>query len=438
MSVAVEGKEVEKTLTLVGQLEQGLVLLLAGRVVLLLHELELENSDRALSAEDRGPRNGLGLIGESPSLARVRQQILKVADLSVTVLIRGETGTGKELVARSIYENSDRKDLPLVTVNMAAITPSLAASELFGSEKGAFTGAHQRRQGYFQKAGEGTIFLDEIGDAPIEVQVLLLRALETGEIQPVGGRTATAKQVKARILAATDSNLEQAVSDGKFKSPLLHRLSSFEIVLPPLRERREDFGRLFFFFLEKYFRELLAGKAGGPTAFPRVSARLVAKLATFDWPGNVRQLANFVRQLVVESRGLEEIGPSEGEIAALVRQAGVTTACAMPSLGQPSKPALARKRISYRDTDDVNEDELFQAMRSCEWRIGEAASILGVSRPSLYNLIDKSPHLRRATEIRRKEIADKLKSGKTLDELVAGFKVSKRALKLRMRDLGLR
>ena len=199
------------------------MLLLAGRIVLVLHPMPPAPAREV---------EGLGLTGDSAAMAQVRADVRRVADLEVAVLLRGETGTGKELVARAIHRRSPRRSRPYLAVNMGAIPPALAAAELFGAARGAFTGADQRRTGYFSQAHGGTLFLDEIGETPPEVQVLLLRALETGEIQPVGAEAP--RRVDVRVLAATDADLEAAIAAGRFRAPLLHRLNGYEIRLPAL------------------------------------------------------------------------------------------------------------------------------------------------------------------------------------------------------------
>ncbi|MEO1088096.1 MAG: sigma-54 factor interaction domain-containing protein, partial [Acidobacteriota bacterium] len=219
-------------------LESGVVLQLAESVVLLLHLRD---------PVPQRTRHHYGLVGDSDLLLRVRRDIERVAALHVPVLLRGETGTGKEMVARALHEHSHRQAGPFVTVNMAAIPPSLAASELFGAERGAFTGAERPRAGYFEQAHGGTLFLDEIGETPDEIQPLLLRALESGEIQRVGA--GSKRTVDVRLIAATDAALEQRVMGGQFRAPLLHRLAGFDIRLPPLTDRRDDLGRLVRFFI---------------------------------------------------------------------------------------------------------------------------------------------------------------------------------------------
>ncbi|MGZ3460748.1 MAG: sigma-54 factor interaction domain-containing protein, partial [Archangium sp.] len=205
------------------ELAAGVPLELSGRVVLLLHQA----SNRA-----RAPGDTLGMVGESPGIRRVREHIQRIADLHVPVLVRGETGTGKELVAQAIHQHGPRKGHHFISVNLGAIPKELAAAELFGAHRGAFTGATRDREGFFRAAQGGTLFLDEVGEAPPEVQVMLLRVLETGELYAVGGHTPLKTDV--RLIAATDANLEEHIREGRFKAPLLHRLAGYEIRLPPL------------------------------------------------------------------------------------------------------------------------------------------------------------------------------------------------------------
>ncbi|MEM8932895.1 MAG: sigma 54-interacting transcriptional regulator [Acidobacteriota bacterium] len=278
-------------------LDRGIVLLLAERIALLLHPMDVISGS--------GPT--YGLVGESREVYALRQQISRVADLGVPVLLRGETGTGKEMVARALHQSSSRRSNAFVAVNMGAIPPTLAASELFGSVKGAFTGADRRRRGFFTQASGGTLFLDEIGETPGEVQAMLLRTLETGVVHAVGAETSQA--VDVRVLAATDADLESEIEAGRFRAPLLHRLSGYAIRLPPLRERRDDIGRLLLFFLREELSTL--GEAwrldAGDRRHPWLPGALVARLASYSWPGNVRQLRNIARQLVIANRGARHL-----------------------------------------------------------------------------------------------------------------------------------
>jgi two-component system nitrogen regulation response regulator GlnG len=255
------------------EVDRGVVLLLANRLVLLLSRLA---PVPALGLPD------FGLVGEGPSMVQLRREIQRVAGLPISVLIRGETGTGKELIASAIHQASPRARGPYLAVNMAAIPQSLAAAELFGAARNAFTGADRSREGYFTRANGGTLFLDEVGETPLDVQALLLRALEAGEIQTVGGAP---HRVDVRLIAATDARLEENVAAGRFRAPLLHRLGGYQIHVPPLRQRREDFGVLFLHFLRKELEVLGEPQRLSAPERPWVPAPLVAYLADYDWPG---------------------------------------------------------------------------------------------------------------------------------------------------------
>ena len=226
-------------------------------------------------------------MGGSPAIAQVIQQVTQVAESNFTVLVQGETGTGKELVARAIHQQSPRRPAPFVAVDCGAIPETLVESELFGHERGAFTGAQARREGHFQLAKGGTLFLDEIGNVPLATQAKLLRALEQREVNPLGATRAVA--VDARIIAATNSELEESVKAGRFRADLYYRLSEFTIALPPLRSRREDIMHLSQRFLDEVSMELRR-------PVRRIADEAMQVLLHHDWPGNVRELRNVVRK----------------------------------------------------------------------------------------------------------------------------------------------
>jgi formate hydrogenlyase transcriptional activator len=245
-----------------------------------------EDLDRASMFEE--------VVGSSPALQRVLGQVAKVAQTDSTVLLLGETGTGKELVARAVHKRSRRASGAFIRVNCAAIPPSLVASELFGHEKGAFTGAVQRRLGRFEAADGGTIFLDEIGELPPEAQVSLLRVLQEREIERVGSSRPIA--VDVRVLAATNSDLEAAVERGTFREDLFYRLNVFPIRLPPLRERAEDIPILVEYLVDRFARQ--TGKI-----IRNIEKQTLQRLTAYDWPGNVRELQNVIERAVVLSEG---------------------------------------------------------------------------------------------------------------------------------------
>ena len=246
--------------------------------------------------EEPGVVQGPDIIGEAPSMQEVFRAIGRLARSNITVLINGESGTGKELVARALHRHSPRADRPFIALNMAAIPRDLLESELFGHERGSFTGAQARREGRFEQADRGTLFLDEIGDMPAELQTRLLRVLADGEFYRVGGVAPI--RVDVRIIAATHQHLEELVRQGRFREDLFHRLNVIRIHLPALRDRREDIPLLMRHFLVQAAKEL-----GCETKILLPSA--VEQLKRLDWPGNVRQLENTARWLTVMASGKE-------------------------------------------------------------------------------------------------------------------------------------
>ncbi|TSC33938.1 sigma 54-interacting transcriptional regulator [Corallococcus sp. Z5C101001] len=400
------------------ELAAGVPLDVAGRLVLLLHL-----SSRQVGA----PSDTLGMRGDSQGIRRVREHILRIADLQVPVLIRGETGTGKELVAQAIHQHGPRQGRPFISVNLGAIPRELAAAELFGAQRGAFTGATRDREGFFRAAHGGTLFLDEVGEAPPEVQVMLLRVLETGELYPVGGTTPIKTDV--RLIAATDSHLEEHIRDGRFKAPLLHRLSGYEVRLPPLRERREDLGELFLHFAREELEAI--GEAHrltprDPYAEPWLPASLALRLLRFAWPGNVRQLRNLTRQLVIGSRG-QPVLRLDPRLAGELETAVVETPVAKP-------PAA----VARRKSTDITGEELLAALRQHQWDLKLTADRLGIPRSSIYDVIDKHPNIRRAGTLTAEEItACHQECEGDLDAMVRRLEVSKRALNRRIKELGL-
>jgi two-component system nitrogen regulation response regulator GlnG len=407
------------------ELAAGVPIVLAGRVVLLLH----------LSSPEAGePPDSMGMVGESAGVRRVRRHLERVADLDVPVLIRGATGTGKELVAQALHQRS-RRGGRFVSVNLGAIPKELAAAELFGTARGAYTGATQAREGFFRAAQGGTLFLDEVGEAPPEVQVMLLRVLETGEMYPVGASTPVATDV--RLVAATDADLEAHIREGRFKAPLLHRLAGYEIQLPPLRERREDIGRLFLHFAREAMESL--GEAqrltpSDPYVEPWLPAALAVRLLLHSWPGNIRQLRNVARQLVIGSRGQPclEMDPR------LEQELGVPM---MPSPGpRPSEASDApmSRAPARRKSTEVTEPELLAALRDKAWDVKAAADSLGIPRSSIYDLIERSPNIRLAGDLSVEELTRCFHACQgNLDAMVQRLEVSRRSLSRRIKELGL-
>ncbi len=412
------------------ELAAGVPLELAERVVVLLHQ--------ASSAPESSPGD-LGMVGQGEGVRRVREAVSRVADLDVPVLIRGETGSGKELVARAIHQHSKRRNAPFISVNLGALSKELVSAELFGARKGAYTGATGDREGFFRAAHGGTLFLDEVGEAPPEVQVALLRVLETGEVFPVGGSAPV--RVDVRLLTATDANLEERIRQGHFKAPLLHRLAGFEIQVPPLRERREDIGTLFMYFARQELEttgEAQRLTSSDPRAEPWLPAPLAVRLVRYAWPGNIRQLRNVARQLVIGSRGLTHL-----RVDARLEQELDSAAAPVPgqSVSTPAaaeEPDSADEKAARRKPSDVGEQELLEALRASSWDLKAAADRLGIPRSSVYVLIDKSSLIRTARDLSPEEITTCFQECQgDLDAMVRRLEVSKRALQRRVRELGL-
>jgi Nif-specific regulatory protein len=363
-------------------------------------EEQLRQYTGYLNQEIHGRFDFGAIIGDSVALREVLARVEQVAPTSSTVLLRGETGTGKELVAHAIHINSQRETGPFVRVNCAALAPGVLESELFGHEKGAFTGAIARRAGRFELADGGTLFLDEVGDLPMEVQIKLLRTLQEREFERVGG-TETLK-VDVRVVSATNRNLESMIADGKFREDLYYRLNVFPIHLPPLRDRADDVSRLVEHFCAKFGRA-----AGKPVR--GFSPEAIATLQSYAWPGNVRELENVVERAIIVARG-PDVMPSDldfGRRAQTAGGAGVVpppTSRSMNETGPVSVPPLlgttpppsaaaaggnsAAKPLSARLLDEEKR-EIMAAVDRCGGNIAGAARALGINRSTLYYRLRK-------------------------------------------------
>ena len=319
-------------------------------------------------AEAQALREAMGptatLVGSSPQMAEVRALIARVAPTEARVLISGESGTGKELVAAAIHAASTRAGGPFVRVNCAAIPRELIESEMFGHEKGSFTGASERRFGRFELADSGTLFLDEVGDLGVEAQAKLLRALEAAEIERVGGERPI--PVDVRVVSATNKDLARASRDGRFREDLLYRLNVFPIVLPPLRERPGDIPELV-----RHFTALLAERIG--RAPKGVSDDAMAVLAGHSWPGNVRELANVVERLIILSP------------RATIAADDVTTVLPAPGAGAAALPSPEARDVVLTDELDRLERTLIsRALSAAGGNVAEAARRLATDRANLY------------------------------------------------------
>ena len=338
-----------------------------GVLLALASALEL----RQVRREARSLRADLGLgsemIGGSPALRRVREMITKVAPSDARVLITGESGTGKELVAAAIHAGGARKDRPFVRVNCAAIPRDLVESEMFGHERGAFTGATDRRIGRFELADRGTLLLDEVGDLGAEAQAKLLRAIESGEIERVGGSKPI--RVDVRVLSATNKDLTRAVADGTFREDLYFRLNVIPLEIPPLRERPDDIPALV-----RHFSALHRGRTGQPLT--SWSADAIDALTRYRWPGNVRELANIVERLAILNPGREV---TSTEIRDVLPNGPMR-------LAEPAAlPNATVLEASLTDTlDDYERTLITRALSVAGGNIAEAARRLQTDRPNLY------------------------------------------------------
>lgn len=317
-------------------------------------------------AAPRVTATGRALVGEEGGLRELFEVLPRVAASTATVLIRGESGTGKELIARALHEGSPRTDGPFVALNCAAIAPGLLEAELFGFERGAFTGAHAQRKGFVEAADGGTLFLDELGDMSLEAQARLLRVLQEGEIVRVGGRDPV--RVDVRVVAATHQPLERLVESGRFRQDLLYRLSVVPLEVPPLRSRKEDIPGLVAHFLE-------AKRRPGQPVPPFPSPALLEQLRAHDWPGNVRELENWVE------RGLV--------LGDFLPPAPAPAPASRPVLASSPIPASSPVpvRTLKEAVDEAERGAVVAALRAAGGNKAQAARLLGVSYKTLFNKI---------------------------------------------------
>jgi transcriptional regulator with GAF, ATPase, and Fis domain len=316
---------------------------------------EEAESLRAVVGEAPGE---MGIIGRSAATRGVCNSIRQVAPTGATVLILGETGTGKELVARAIHESGARRGEPLVRVNCAAIPESLIESEFFGHEKGAFTGATARRDGRFAQADGGTLFLDEIGELPLDLQAKLLRVLQEGEFEPLGG-TRTRK-VDVRVIAATNRSLEDEISEGRFREDLYYRLNVFPIRLPALRERGDDI-----FLLAEAFGQRFAERMG--RRFEELTDENKILLKAYFWPGNVRELQNVIERALILSSGRKlDLSRAMPQADGGERDENVLAASTAP---QPAKV------LSAAELEEFEKRNLLRALEMCGWKISGSRGV---------------------------------------------------------------
>jgi Nif-specific regulatory protein len=414
------------------------------------------------------------LLGNSEPMHRVRAVLDKYAVASSSVLVLGESGTGKELAARALHARSPRADHPFVAVNCAAIPDTMIESELFGHEKGAFTGAFKQRRGKFVLANQGTLFLDEVGDLSLSAQAKLLRVIQEGEVQPLGAERTIA--IDVRIVSATHKDLNAEIAAGRFREDLFYRLAVVELEMPPLRERGADIVLLAKTFLERASKRM--GKR-----IEGITDAAVHALGQYAWPGNLRQLANEMERVAIladspivdtnvlstritsrraanlaptsaaialdtqyaqleqQQRSLVEnalraVGGNQSEAARLLGVTRIVLRGRLERLGISATPEMARAR---RDPSEISDDELVEALRIHNWRSGPAAVELGISRSTLYVLLDRSSKIRKAKDIPEAELRGVyVACDRDVDATACELRVSRRALKLRLSELGLK
>jgi DNA-binding NtrC family response regulator len=333
-------------------------------IALYLHKQRLPKTDNSSSQNSVPvvlPPEFSNIVGKSQKFLRILEQAKTVSYTDTSVLILGESGTGKELIAHSIHKLSVRRYKPFVVVNCGALPANLIESELFGHEKGSFTGAITKREGKFELADGGTIFLDEIGELPLELQVKFLRVLQEREIEPIGGKS---KKINVRVLAATNKNLEEEIAVGRFRIDLYYRLNVFPLLLPSLRERKEDIPLLANYFLKKYSAE---GKQ-----VPVLSAAATDTLIQYDWPGNIRELENTIQRNIV-----------------------ITNNAVIDSIEIPvSKRTnlLKTGNDGFKTMIENERDHILAVLKSCNWKIsgkGGAAEILDINVNTLNSRMKK-------------------------------------------------
>ena len=339
----------------------------------------------------------LGIVGRSEQMQNVFKLIGQLSASDATALVTGESGTGKELVARAIYNHSQRSRQPFLAINCAAIPENLLESELFGHEKGAFTGASTQRIGKFEQCNKGTIFLDEIGDMTLATQTKILRVLQSGTFERVGGNQPV--QVDVRVIAATNKPLEQAVAKREFREDLFYRLNVVRLEIPPLRERREDIRLLVNYFLKKF--------SAPPQAPKSISADVVAALERHHWPGNVRELENVIRRALVVAKGeailLPDLpaevmgsGPAgaglaataPGASSAVTRRADGSSNADIASLAR-ALFQWARQERTLQVIPAVERELIIQALLETEGNQVQAAKLLGITRATLRKRVEK-------------------------------------------------
>ncbi|VAV85708.1 Response regulator of zinc sigma-54-dependent two-component system [hydrothermal vent metagenome] len=327
------------------------------------HVADIEHENKELKGKVERDAVFEDILGTSNLMQEIFSTITKVAPTDVPVLITGESGTGKELVARAVHQRSSRKDGPFIAINCGAIPENLLESELFGHEKGAFTGAHAQKLGKVELANKGTIFFDEVGELPLQLQVKLLRFLQEQEIERIGGKKTI--KVDVRVLAATNRDLEQCIIDGTFREDMYYRLALIHMKIPPLRERKDDVMLCAMVFLQRFAKEHAKSFKGFTTG-------AVDAIGGYQWPGNVRELENRIKRAVIMAEGKRI---TEKDLSIIKDDGGAVS---------------DEKVVTLKDNREIAEKEFIgRALLRHSGNISRTATELGVSRPTLYDLMKK-------------------------------------------------
>ena len=328
-------------------------------------------------------QSGDAIIGQCKPMQNVYKSIGRVSQTDATVLIRGESGTGKELVARAIYQNGIRSDKAFLIINCVAIPENLLESELFGYEKGAFTGASQRHIGKIEQAGGGTVFLDEIGDMPLNIQAKILRLLQEKNIERLGGEETI--PVDVRIVAATNKNLEHAIEEEKFREDLYFRLKVVTIELPPLRDRQDDITSLISYHMVKFSNELKIDNPG-------IQKEALYRLNNYDWPGNIRELSNLIQKVLIFNRGAPISVTDLEQVINKKEKTELAEGIELNTIKEWVRQILSNKDENYsfeNFMDTISSIVVAEALKKTNGNRSQAAKLLQVSRPTLHAKIDK-------------------------------------------------
>ena len=422
MIVELQGQEIHQPHILTKQqLSNGVILGLGRSILLCLHWMYCLPKNNPIE----------GIIGVSSAAIKMRDQIRQIAATDLPVLLLGETGTGKEIAARALHQHSARKNKKLVSVNMAALNESLAAADLFGAQKGAYTGAQAMRQGLFLEAADSTLFLDEIGNTPATIQPMLLRVLETGDYRPLGATQD--KVATARLITATDQDLYNA----NFNQALLRRLENAVIHLPPLRDRREDIGLLILHLLSTI-------NSTQQSPLPALPTALVSSIANYDWPGNIRQLKHVLQRIMLSLQAgnvadfAALVAPVFTETKDALQSAQITQSTLGYKHNKKASIAINAPKFHRKKLQEITEQDVLQAMQNNRWTIQGAALELGISRPSMYKLIDEHSQIRRAEKIAPEEIRQTLASNAgDIDASAAVLKTPSEALRRVLKVIGM-